>query len=512
MVDVETAPPALELTPGDGGDDERRHRLWTRYRNADRVPWALGAMVFGWFLLFFVLSKIRHDRFGTFAFDLGTYDQGVWQLAHWRQFVTVRGLPILGHHLNLILLVLAPFYRLGAGPLFLQFVQVAVQALGAVPIYLLARDRLADRWLALVMAAVLLLNPTYQFLAWEFFHPDTLAITPLLFAYWAARAQRWRWFAVAAVVAVLCKEDVALALAALGVVVAIRRRIKIGALIAGLSLGWWLLATRVVMKAFLGGLDPFYDTYFGDLGNSAGDVVKNTFLRPGTTLRLLTDGDRLGYYTVMFAPVAFLPLASVSTLLIAVPMLAVNALTTFPYARDYMYHYSALVLVGVMVATVEGVARLGRSTGARRFLVGVVAASAVGGTVAWGLSPISVKYRDGYWPLSAGDRVPTQRAALAVIPDDASVSAIYSFVPHLSRRERIYNFPEPWKKVDWGVEGEGLHNPAGVDWIAVDFRLTGAYDVQLINDLLASEFTIRFDRDGILVAERTAPAPVVLPP
>lgn len=510
MVDVETQWADLELARSDEGGDRTRRGLWTRF-NADPVPWILAAMVLGWFLLFFFLCKLRHDRFGTFAFDLGTYDQGVWQLAHWRQFVTVRGLPILGHHLNLILLVLAPFYRLGAGPLFLQFVHVAAQASGAVAVYLLARDRLADRWLALVMAAVLLLNPTYQFLAWEFFHPDTLAIAPLLFAYWAARAHRWRWFAVAAVIAVLCKEDVALALAALGIVVAIRRKVKIGALITVLSLGWWLLATRVVMKAFLGGLDPFYDTYFGELGNSASEVVKNTFLRPGTTLRLLTEGDRLGYYTVMFAPVAFLPVASLSTLLIAVPMLAVNALTTFPYARDYMYHYSALVLVGVIIATVEGIARLGRSPGARRFLVGVVAASTIGGTVAWGLSPISVKYREGYWPFGSGERAPTQRAALEVIPEDAAVSAIYNLVPHISRRERIYNFPEPWKRVDWGVEGEGLPAPAGVEWIAVDRRLTGAYDEQLINDLLASEFTVRFEKDGILVAERTAPAPVAFP-
>src|SRR5919202_1952187 len=109
---------------------------------------------------------------------------------------------------------------LGAGPEFLLAVQVAAQASGAVAVYLLARDRLADRWLGVVLAAVLLLNPTYQFLAWEFFHPDALAVAPVLFAYWAARAQRWRWFAVAAVLAVACKEDVALVVAAMGVVIA----------------------------------------------------------------------------------------------------------------------------------------------------------------------------------------------------------------------------------------------------------------------------------------------------
>jgi uncharacterized membrane protein len=129
---------------------------WARRR--DPVRWALGAIVVVWAMTFFVLGKIRHDRFGTFAFDLGTYDQGVWLLSRFKMFDTVRGLNVLGHHMNLVLLLLAPFYWFGAGPEFLLAVQVAAQASGAVAIYLLARDRMADRWLAVVLSAVLLMN------------------------------------------------------------------------------------------------------------------------------------------------------------------------------------------------------------------------------------------------------------------------------------------------------------------------------------------------------------------
>ena len=49
----------------------------------------------------------------------------------------------------------------------------------------------------------------------------------------------------------------------------------------------------------------------------------------------------------MLGPLAFVPLLSPSTLAIAVPMLAVDLLTSFPYARDAHFHYSALVLVGL---------------------------------------------------------------------------------------------------------------------------------------------------------------------
>ena len=41
-------------------------------------------------------------------------------------------------------------------------------------------------------------------------------------------------------------------------------------------------------------------------------------------------------------------------------MVAVNVLTFFPYTRDYRFHYSALVVAGGAVATVEAIAWMQR--------------------------------------------------------------------------------------------------------------------------------------------------------
>jgi uncharacterized membrane protein len=476
---------------------------WVRQR--DPVRWLLGLAVVIWSLTFFFLCKLRQDRFGTFAFDLGTYDQGVWLLAHFRMFDTVRGLNILGHHFNVILLVLAPFYRLGAGPVFLAAVQIAAQASGAIAVFLLARDRLADRWLALVLACALLLNPTYQFLTWEYFHPDAVAIGPVLFAYWAARQRRWKWFAVAALAAMACKEDVALVVGAIGILVFFRDSKRAGAVATAAAGVWYFVATRVVMKAFLGGLNPFYDSFFGELGNSFGSVVVNSVLKPATTFRLVSASDRISYYWRVFLPVGFIALASPSTMLVALPMLAVNALTTFPYARDYMYHYSALVVAGVMVATVEGIASLAHTRGARAVVVALVASMSLITSMMWGISPISKLYDTGYWPLLPSPRYAVEREALKIVPPQAPVSATYAYVPHLTHRPRIYNFPEPWKRVDWGVNGEGLHNPSVVQWIVVDRQVLNGNDRALVQQLLDTQFTTRFDKLDVLVAQRTAP-------
>jgi uncharacterized membrane protein len=479
---------------------------WLRRR--DPVRWALFGMIALWSAIFIYLGAKRHAHYGTFGFDLGIYDQGIWLLSRFRDpFVTVRGLDLFGHHTNFSLLLLVPFYWLGAGPLFLLVVQVAAQGLGAVAIYLLARDLLGARWPAVAIASTLLLHPTYQFHVWEFFHPDVVAIAPLLFAYWAARARRWRWFAVAAVLAALCKEDVALSLAVIGVLIAVRGDRRIGTIVAAASAAWFLLCTRMLLPYF-NGIGPFYDSLFGVFGRTPVDVAGHVLTHPGDAVDVATEPDRMSYYRMMLAPVAFLPLVAIPTLFIGLPMLGVNVLSTLPYLRDFKYHWSALVLAAVMLATVEAIAYLGKKETVRTFLIGLVVATSFASSVAWGPSPVSTKFRQGYWPLGPDSRLTVKKAAAAVVPDGAATSAVYLFVPQMSHRTKIYEFPVPWKPINWGVDGENLHDPGGVRWLVLDRQLLSNEDKAMVSGLLQHEFAIRFDKEDIFVAERVNPPPV----
>jgi uncharacterized membrane protein len=480
-------------------------RLYAWASRRDPVRWVLFGMAAAWAIVFITLGLLRHNRFGTFGFDLGIYDQGIWLLSQFKDpFVTIRGLDLFGHHANVALLLFTPFYRLGAGPEFLLVAQVTAQASGAAAVYLLARDRLGTRWPAVALAGVLLLHPSYQFQTWHFFHPDSLAIGPLLFAYWAARARRWRWFALAAVLAVACKEDVALPMAAIGLLIAARGDRRIGILVAALSAAWFMIATRVIIP-LSNGIGPFYDSFFGDFGSTAPEVVVNVATSPGKALDVATQPDRISYYRMMFAPFAFLPLLAPSTLLVAVPMLAVNALSTWPYQRDIKFHYTSLVLAGLIVATVEAVAWAGRTPQTRAFLIGLVAATSLAATVAWGPSPLSTKYRTGFWPLHLDERVAAREAVVDFVPTREAASAHYNFVPHMTHREKIYEWPVPWEPANWGVRGENLHDPAGVRWLVLDREMLTQKDSALLERLLAGEFVVRFDENGILAAERVRP-------
>ena len=233
-------------------------------------------------------------------------------------------------------------------------------ALGAVPLFLLARDRLRSGWLAVAVAGCFLLYPSLEWINWWHFHPDALVITPLLFAWWLATRRRWGWFAVAVAVALACKEDAALAVTMLGLVLAVLGERRAGLLTAAAGAGWFLLATRVVIPAAGGGDGPFYQELFPGFGDSLGEIVWTMVAHPSRLLDLATLSDRLSYYWKVLAPVAFFPLAAPLVLLISVPQTVINVTSGHALTHDFRYHYTAIVLAGVFLATVEAMGWAGR--------------------------------------------------------------------------------------------------------------------------------------------------------
>jgi uncharacterized membrane protein len=203
-----------------------------------------------------------------------------------------------------------------------------------------------------------------------------------------------------------------------------------------------------------------------------------------------------------------LPLGSLPVLAIAGPQLLINVISAFGYTHSIRYHYSSLLVVGVMLATVESVARYPWAEGGRRFLVGLVAATALATNVAWSPSPISVEYDSGIWAQSS-PRHQVMRDALGLVPSGAGVTAIYYLVPHLTHRKIIYEWPNPFVRppANWGVNGENPGDPADVDYLAIDTGLIGDEHKALYNELTApgGEFKKLFERDQVVVAKRVRP-------
>ena len=477
--------------------------------SADRGWFVLAALIGLWVIVFGTLVWRRHDRFASNGFDIAIFDQAVWLLSRFRtQFITIRGLPVFGHHGSFALYLFVPFYWFGAGPQFLNLVQVGAMGLAAVPVFLLARYRFASSWYAVVFAAVYLAHPSLQFMAWELFHPEVMAIPFLLFAYWFMIRKSWVWFAVCSVIAVAWKEDVALAVLALGLVIAVRGNRRVGMITAGLAIGWFLLVTRVMIPASSGN-DAFYLSFFSDLGSSPGEMVGNVLQDPSLVGRRLVAPDAKTYLWKMTAPFGLVGLLAPDVLFLGVPQMLVNLLSVNNFTRNFIYHYSALPLAALILGTVEGIAFSCKNWPTARWnLTCFVAASAVATTISWGPSPIGQEYRKGFWPLAPDARRDAKEAALDLIPDKAPVSATYQFDSHLTHREKIYEYPNPFKPSNWGVRDENYPSANEAKWLVADTQVMGEADRKLFDELFSTgQFVKTFDREGVVVAQRVRDAP-----
>jgi uncharacterized membrane protein len=209
----------------------------------------------------------------------------------------------------------------------------------------------------------------------------------------------------------------------------------------------------------------------------------------------------------LLLPFAFVPLLAPLVLLIGLPQFLLDVLTDVEWTRTIQHHYAALCIVALALATVHAVAFVVRRFGRALATVACcfVIAGGVFGTLVWGPSPVSEKYRSGWWPPASDPRRDSLDAAVAMVPDDAAVAASYGILPHLSQREEIYDFPNPWESKNFGIEGKPQRDPERVEWLVIDEAIVrGDPAAYALLQTILEDFTVVFDRDDVLVARRAA--------
>src|SRR5213596_2252863 len=115
---------------------------------------------------FAALSALRHDAFVTGRFDLGNMVQAVWSTAHGHplRVTGLHGKQIsrLAAHVDPILVLFAPLWRIWPSPDMLLVAQAVAVAAGAFPVFALARKHLSSERAALGFAFVYLLLPAVE--------------------------------------------------------------------------------------------------------------------------------------------------------------------------------------------------------------------------------------------------------------------------------------------------------------------------------------------------------------
>jgi uncharacterized membrane protein len=472
---------------------------WVRAHAWVLTVW--GAML-AWSMALFQVVRGYYETFRLARYDLGNMVQAVWSTAHGSPLDVTNGLTgeqmvRLGFHVDPILVLLAPLWLIAPTPLLLVATQVLAVALGALPLFWLARRHLESEQAAGLLALGYLAYPWIAWTAVDVFHPVTLAIPLLLFAMWFLDSDRLLPFALCAILVAATGELMALGVAGLGLWYALARgRRRFGLSVFAGAISWALVALYVIVPAFSGGSSPYFGAY-DEVGGSPAGILGNAVTSPWVLLDAVGRSSDLLYLALLTVPLGGLFVLAPGMAALALPQLSANLLAGFDSATDPHAHYVAGVLPFLFAATALGLSRLaaaGRVRGAVLVLtlslaVTIVAGpwpGALGGTPTW------------FQTDTSRERLDALRDAVALVPDEAAVGFTNRVGSHLSARRYAYSAPHI-DRAEWVVMD------VSDTWVPHEYR--GRFDPDVVGDLhqqleRSARWRKVFDRQGVLVFRR----------
>ena len=419
-----------------------------------KLAW-LTTAVYG--TVFCLISLVNHYNFRTFGLDLGIYTHGIYSYSHlhWHQFtlgLEGEAFNHLGNHFSPIVALLSPFYYF-FGSYTLLILQIAAILFGGWGVYLFAKERLTGFQPELIMLLFFSMWGIYSALAYDW-HANVMAA---MFVPWFVifyERSDWKKAILIFVLVLICKENMAVWMAAIIVGLAVRdfflkpkqtNWLFLGSLL-GSAIVYFLVVQSVIMPALnTAGVSDHLGNY-SHLGNGPVGVLKTMLGKPRHIFYLLFESLQNDPLTFMLkSQLHFMVLVSGGLALIyrphylimLAPIYAQKLLSSNPAHWGVYSQYSIEFAPIVSLAFVEWMQHFPFEKWKTPLLIGTIAAATF---FNWHPTrPNTGFYKSAHY--ESGLNSKAIRSALELIPADAVVSASNVIVPHIANREKIYLFP-----------------------------------------------------------------------
>jgi uncharacterized membrane protein len=443
---------------------------WPARLPRPRVPkiWAsatLLVVIAGYAAYMAHYTILRHRLIQTMAFDLGIYDNLMFNVIHGRFFKS----PVLfgpgkfsyiAGHAEYAMVLFAPIYALRPNAETLLWLQAILIAASAFPLFLFAR-RFISRGPALIVAlAYLMFAPLQGFIFYDF-HWLPIAIFFHFWLYYAIAARK-NWLVIPLVLVLFAiREDVALGLGLLGIFLFLTgARIGLGVVLTAVSFLWFGINKFIIMPhAGTWWFENIYSELFADGKSTYGSVIVTLVSNPIFALTSFIRENKLVYGLHMVAPLAFLPLRKLAFVLLLIPGCVFTLMTTaywptvsiaFQYTSHWIPYLFLCLVLGLWLFKFE-------TDGKAKFYAALVTLVIVvlshsynfGGVLqresfSGGFSRVQFSMSD-----SEAKRYQALQEIIAKIPRDASVAAGEYMNPHISARKDAYVFRYDVGPVDY---------------------------------------------------------------
>ena len=404
------------------------------------------------------LAITQHWAMNTEIFGLGYYDNVLYNTLDGHVLSSTFLEQGVGNasHFEPILGLLIPFYALYGHPETLLVFQATWLALGAIPVFLIARSALDSRRAGLVFAAVYLLYPPLHGMALHEFHALTLLGPLVLWLMYCVGQRAWRAYYPVLGLCLLVGEDVALFMVGVAFSLVLsapktqRKHGWVTLLVAGayfVLVGATITLSPDLLHCSGGACDP---------ESGGGGFLLSVWSNPAYAVAQVVMEEKLIYLTQLLLPLLFLPLFARRGKVIFVFGLGFCLLATADAAFSIAFHYSSwLYPVGFALAP-AALAHL-RRTGrpwlrldrTRVVPTALVMLMVVGVLDSWkfGVFSPNAAFRAGSAEVirtlddAHHARLGWLQAQLEAVPVDARLAVSRRVGPHAANRPKVFAYP-----------------------------------------------------------------------
>jgi len=456
--------------------------------------------IFLYVTIFSFFSIMRHLSSKLGDPDLSIFGQGFYTALKFGMpfFNTFEGGSHFAYHNSPIFYLLLPFYAIYPSIITLNILQSLALGLGAVPLFLIARDKLGEKNALFFSILYLLYHPLHG-INYDQFNELSFAVTPLFFALYFFLKRRFLPFWVCIILTLMCKEDAAFVVifwGIYGIVLGFLEKKNFSLLatnsiiMIAIGTGYLYLSLYIIIPHFSHVHNyGYFSERYGYLGSNLPSIMANIILQPITIIKVLLQKERLLYFLEMFLPLAFIPFFSPGLLFMTIPVFLINLLSQVAFMYNTGSRYNAYLIPFIFGATVLALEKIlscakyddrekvRKKIFSIMFILTILCSLLINNT-----------------PLRIGFKVPMitehQKKILFLtktIPRDASVSTQVDILQHLCHRIHAYASYYP-----------------GSDYIFVDetskwHREYSHWEEKLQNILNENNYEKIYDEDGIKI-------------
>lgn len=406
----------------------------------NKLLWTIALLFMSFYIVHTaVFTSMHYINYGTPCFDFGLFAQMFHNMKETGRCVTTcERDELLSHfavHFSPIYYLILPFYMLIPSPVTLLVAQAVIVGVGVIPLVLLCKHYHLSNTASVLFAICYALYPAFTGGCSYYLHENCFLPTLLLWLFYFIEKDKILPSLTFALLTLCVKEDAAVYVAIIGLYFLFsKKQPRLGISIFALSVLAFAIITKL-MGIFGEGVmsDSRYGDYIYDDGGLF-TVIKSVIQNPLFALAHIFKPEKILFILQMLVPLCFLPLLvkKPAKLILFIPLILVNLMTNYKYQYDigYQYIFGSGALLFYLALT--NYAELKTKQPEK-----IILCAALCSVILFSGGELSRSfYADRFMADKEQRAIMTE--AIALIPEDATVSASTFLVANLSKRETIY--------------------------------------------------------------------------